>query len=151
MDGADSRASALRLVGEHDGQKGQQSGQGLHVDDGALGGYAAEDSGDDHTSEKEEPDGVGAVAADDTPEQACGEEAVVEPLIGGQPLRGLGELGGEPEGTHAEGPGPEKHLQDQEGEMEHGHHDEGYVRKDVQGGTSSLQCQKRLTTEAQKI
>src|SRR6267143_2452750 len=86
----------------------------------AADGHGAVDTGDDHAEQKEHFDleREAGVAVNQSPDEAGGEKAVVEPLVGGEygGIRCLLERVAK--GLQAQRLGPEKHLQNQKIDMQ---------------------------------
>src|SRR5258708_24201533 len=78
----------------------------------------AEHAGNDDAAEEKNLDRVSGVAEEKAPCEPGGEKTVVKALIRSERLRGRGEFRRQAKSPQAEGLGPEKHLEDQEPEME---------------------------------
>ena len=117
--------------GEHRGQR-QQRRHRLHHEDPLVDRGGAVRPGDDHAHQEEDLH-VGAVG-DQPPDQAGGQEPVVEALVGGQHLALLGERRVGAEDLTPGRLGPQEHLEDQEAEVQD--RDEG----DEDGGEGAHRC-----------
>ena len=87
--------------------------------------------GHDHTQEEEHLD-VGQVGHQ-APHQACGQEPVVEALVGRERLGRLGELGVRAERRPPLRLGPQEHLEHQDVDVDQGHEGDQHGRDDVHG------------------
>jgi len=118
----DRAPSGAASPGGQDGDQGEQGGNGLDEQDPAAGRGSTVTAG--HGDAAEEEDGYVAAevtAGQQAPDQARGQEAVVEPLVGGQRDGGVGELrGGAERGAGARG-APQEHLQHEDVPVQQGH------------------------------
>jgi hypothetical protein len=94
------------------GDEGDQRRQALHDHDRALDRPAAVGRRDQHAGEEEQRDlpADARIGVDDAPQQAGGQEAVVQPLIGGQRARRFGEFSGRAERSQGGRFGPNEHF-----------------------------------------
>src|SRR5258707_6181235 len=104
---------------EEDEEQGQGGGHRLHAEDARRDGARAEETRHDDAGQEEDLDGDSELRRrrEEPPDEARGQEAVVEPLVGGQRSRGPGlllRLAGDPE---ARPPRPQGQLPHQETEM----------------------------------
>lgn len=102
---------------------GNGRGDGLDEEDLAVGGQAAVGARDAHAAEEEELDLLGDLGrrVGEGPDEARGQEAVVEPLVRRERLGFLGEVGLEAERLVPARRRPEEHLQDQDVAVQAGH------------------------------
>src|ERR1700681_3630439 len=107
---------------------------GLDEQDFPVGGDGPEDPRDDHAGEKEDLDAeTGGAAEAQAPDQARGEETVVEPLVRGERGRGRRKLGSQPEGPAAVRLVPQEHLDREEVEVQSSHQAHDDVRDGFHG------------------
>src|SRR6267378_4437712 len=124
---------ATRSSRENDKRQGDDSRQRLHPEYLAARGESAEHAGDDHAAEEEDLDRNARGAESEAPNQAGGEEAVVQALVGCQRLRSGGEIRGQAEGLQAERTRPKEHLEDEEVEVQERDQRYGDVGDDSHG------------------
>jgi len=106
-------------------QERYRSGKRLHEEDRSFGRQRADDAGDDDAREEKDADRERVGPGEQSPDQACCEEGVVEALIGRQGFRAFRELAGEPEDAPARGLRLEKRLQDEKAEVKNGDDPDG--------------------------
>jgi len=120
-----------RSVGDKHRREGQGARNGLHEEDPAAGGDRAVDAGHDHAGQEEDLEAE--VAVDEAPDQSGGQEAVVEPLIGGEGLAGRGELRRRAERRPRARRGPQEHFEHQEIQVQSGNEPDQDSGDDVHG------------------
>src|SRR5258708_15336352 len=78
-----------RALCQPEQDQGERCGCCLHIENPAAHGCSAINSGDDHAQQKEGLDleREARIRMEQAPDQACGEEAVIKPLIGGEHRR----------------------------------------------------------------
>jgi len=91
-------------------RQSDQSRQRLNIKDSFANRKRAEDASNRHTTQKEYLHGV---ACENSPDQTCCEEAVVQPLIGCQCFGLCRKLGSGAEGFSTRGLLPQKHFKDE--------------------------------------
>src|SRR6185312_54120 len=99
-----------------DEYQGDQRRQSLDPQDLPARGQPAENAGDQHAGEEEQLHAETGTAGAEikTPDQSGSEEAVVEPLVGGERLRLQRKLRRGAERATTGGSRPQEHFQDQE-------------------------------------
>src|SRR5882672_11977926 len=110
-------ADPARLRRQYQGER-HGAGKRLHPENLSARGKTAEYAGDDDAAEEENLDRGSRAAERKTPPEPDRDEAVVQALIRRERPRGFGEIGRRAESAKAEGLGPEKHLEDEEPEMQ---------------------------------
>lgn len=107
------RARPICLETQKHKTQRRRSRQCLHEQDLLVGGGTSVEPGDDDTAQEE---GLELLAHEriwvsGSPEKACGQEAVVETLVGSHSLGLSGKRGRQVEGLLSAGSGPEEHLE----------------------------------------
>src|SRR5260221_7246253 len=121
-------ASLASRAREEDEEQGQGRGHRLHDEDARRDGARAEESRDHDADQEEDLDGDRELRGrgEEPPDEARGQEAVVEALVRGQGSGGPGLLLRLAEGPESDRPRPEEHLEHEEPEMLRG--DEAHQR-----------------------
>src|SRR5882672_1667053 len=110
-------ADPARLRRQYEGER-HGARKRLHPENLSARGKTAEYAGDDDAAEEENLDRGSCAAESETPPEPDRDESVVQALIRGERLRSFGEIGRRAESAKAERLGPEKHLEDEEPEMQ---------------------------------
>ena len=122
--------------GQPEQDQRERRGRRLHVEDPAADSRRAIGAGHDDAEQKENLDleGEGRIGMEQAPDEARGQKAVIEALIGGQHCRFRRLLDRVAKSLQAQRLGPEKHFENEKIDMQRGDHrdqnigDEKHVR-----------------------
>src|SRR6266536_955180 len=121
----------VEALGQYDQQQGDRTGDDLHKQDPARGRDGAVDAGDDDAAQEENLERL--AVGDETIGETGRQESVVETLVRGHRRAGLRELACGPEGCSRAVGLPQKHLEDEDVDVDGRDDAHGEMRSDLHG------------------